>query len=115
MKFKKRLFSSQPYTTYKFWLNKPWYKKQWIPDGDERDYTVKSWLYIQHADLYLKNHSLKFLHYPAFPNDLFKDKPGFINVNTCNDGFIVVDQADDNSHPGIKSNELTAENIFKYV
>lgn len=114
--FKKRLFDPRPFTPYKVLLNKPWYKRQWLPDGTLKDYIVKSWIYMQHADLLLQHKELSFIHYPAFPDQLSHGKPDFINLTNLHmDGFVIVDKAEDNSHPGLISNTLTAEKIYRIV
>lgn len=113
LKFKKNLFGSKQYTPYKVMINKPWYAKQWIPEGDIKDYVIKSWIYIQHADLYLSNKNIKFLHYPSHPGELYQHKPDFINIsNMSTDGIVQIDLADDGAHPGIESNKSMAENIY---
>jgi hypothetical protein len=116
LKFKSRLFDNKSFTPYKILMNKPWYKKQWVPDGDLRDYIIKSWIYMNHADLLFKSNNVNYLHYPAFPKEIEEHKPNFIKISNLSlSGIIHADKALDDSHPGLESNKLTSENIFKIL
>lgn len=88
--------------------------KSWQNLMNETDYNTKSWMNINHADLFLKSKQLKYLHYPARPDDLSKNKiQNLIIDNICNDGFFIVDKGSDNLHPGVESHNITAKNIVK--
>jgi hypothetical protein len=109
----KNWLNNKTYTQLKIFLQKSRWRKLWIPDGDERDYAIRSWIYMHHASLLLKSKNLKHLHYLAIPLDLICHKPDYIEIeNLCTDGFTMVDKAADNLHPGIESNKLTAEKIL---
>lgn len=115
LEFKRSFFNFKKikFTPHKILLNKPWYKKQWLPTETLDDYIVKSWIYMHHADMYLKSKNIKFLHYPVCPTELDKLKIESIVLNNlCMDGIYSVDLADDNMHPGLKSNQLTADHIY---
>lgn len=114
--FKTRMFESKPFRQLKVWLNHPRWKKVWNPDSGEEDYAVRSWIYMHHASLFLKSKNLIHLHYPAAPHELVDHKPSYINIPELSlDGFIVVDKAEDQLHPGLESNKLTADNIYKIL
>jgi len=96
----------------------PWGKthqeRKWAEYLNEKDYAMKSWLNIHHADLYLRNKNIQYIHYPATPEEFDKNKLNFIKVNNYyNNGISVLDKAADDLHPGIQSNNHTANTIYK--
>jgi hypothetical protein len=96
----------------------PWGKthqeRKWAEYLNEKDYAMKSWFNMHHADLYLCNKNVQYIHYPATPKEFDKNKLDFIKVNNYyNDGITVLDKATDNMHPGIQSNINTADKIYK--
>jgi len=75
---------------------------------------MKSWFNIQHADLYLQKQDVHYIHYPATPEELNKNKPDFIQVeNLHSDGIVYIDKATDDMHPGVKSNQLLCDTIHR--
>jgi hypothetical protein len=70
---------------------------------------------IHHADLFLKNKNIKYIHYP-FDISEYDDYTvtGIAIDNLHKDGFMIVDRTDDH-HPAIESNRLTCENIFRIL
>jgi hypothetical protein len=87
----------------------------WIKYMNEHDYCVKTKMYMHHADLFFKNIGIKYLHYPSIPQELNDVKIDFLPIdNICNDGLFWIDKTPD-GHPGIESNRLVADNIFKLL
>jgi hypothetical protein len=98
----------------------PWsnerYAQQWVLKVTERDYCLKTWIYIQHSDLFFEKKNIKWLHYPAAPHELLEFKFNFINSDhICFDGFKIVDDAEDNKHPGLKTQQLIADKIYNQL
>ena len=95
----------------------PWsnenYVTAWVQKASERDYALKAWIYINHSDLFFEKNNIKFLHYPAAPQELLEFKFNFISSKQiCFDGFEIIDFADDNKHPGNNTQQLIADKIF---
>lgn len=89
----------------------------WQQRLNEYDYIQKSWIYVNHADLYLKSKNVKYIHYPATPEQFLNNTTLLKNIDLSNFylyGFVVVDKGLD-SHPGIESNRQTAKNIIKIL
>ena len=98
----------------------PWAKthqeRKWAEYLSEKDYAMKSWFHIHHADLYLQQQGVKYIHYPATPKELDSYRLEFINVNNYHsDGIEYVDKATDDMHPGIQSNRLLAEKMYRIL
>ena len=96
----------------------PWAKthqeRKWAEYLSEKDYAMKSWFNIQHADLHLQKQGVNYIHYPATPEELNKNKLNFIQVeNYHSDGIVYLDTATDDMHPGIKSNQLLCDSIYR--
>ena len=90
--------------------------RKWIDNMSEQDYIKKSWIYIHHAGLHLKNKNIKYIHYPAYPKELDKHKLPFLDIeNYYSDGAVYNDIALDGSHPGPESHKLMAERIFNII
>lgn len=88
---------------------------KWMEKLDDRDMATKSWIYMHHADLFLKEKNLQYIHYPAFYRQFEDCKPKFVNIyNLYKNGIQLVDKAPD-SHPGPKSNLLTANVILEIL
>ena len=89
------------------------FAKKWILSINDQDYTQRTWIYIHHADLYLKNLKVKYLHCPAYSYD---DKPDYLNIeNFYHNSIVEIDKALDNAHPGIASHEQISKKIFNYI
>lgn len=90
---------------------------EWISKFNPVDNCIKSWLYLQHADLYLKTTQVKYIHYPAFPKNLLENKPDFIKTidNFFDHGFVVIDYSNIDTHPGINSHIETAKKIYSLI
>lgn len=98
----------------------PWAKthkeRLWVEYLSEKDYAMKSWFHMHHADLHLQKQGVKYIHYPATPRELEKYKLDFINLqNYYNDGITYVDKASDDMHPGIESNKLIADKMYRIL
>lgn len=82
---------------------------------DLHDQAIKSWIYIQHADLFLKSKQIRYIHYTAIAGHLTPYKPKYISVDNMYDiGLSWTDRTEDN-HPGIESNKLTAAKIYEIL
>ena len=96
-----------------FWRKKKY--KLWEDQIDVKDFITKTWIYIHHADIVLKEKKLKYIHYPQnikeYEDYTIKDLT--IN-NLYTDGFFIIDKTED-YHPGLESNKLTADNIFRIL
>lgn len=95
-----------------------WWKdknKEWEKQVNIKDYIIKTWICIHHADLLLQSKNINYIHYPfnVSEYDDYKIKEIAID-NLYKDGFIIVDRTED-LHPAIESNKLTAENIFRIL
>jgi hypothetical protein len=98
----------------------PWAKthqeRKWAEYLSEKDYAMKSWFHMHHADLHLQTQGVKYIHYPATPSELEQHKLDFINLkNYYNNGIKYVDKATDDMHPGVESNRLVAEKMYRIL
>ena len=98
----------------------PWAKthqeRKWAEYLSEKDYAMKSWLHIHHADLHLQKQGVKYIHYPATPKELDTHKLDFIDIqNYYNSGIEYVDKATDDLHPGIESNQLLSDKMYRIL
>lgn len=98
----------------------PWAKthqeRKWAEYLSEKDYAMKSWLHIHHADLHLQKQGVKYIHYPATPNELDTHKLDFIDIqNYYNSGIEYVDKATDDLHPGVESNRLLSDKMYRIL
>lgn len=92
-------------------VGKKW-RRSWIENMNDKTFALKSWSYIHHADLYLQSKKIKYIHCPAFPGELNKYPVSYTINNFYSNGFLTIDYGSDNAHPGIKSNEKTAEILY---
>jgi hypothetical protein len=90
--------------------------KRWLMVHSDYDFTMRNWLYIHHAHIHLKNLGIETYHaFGAHDIDV-QIKPDCLNIdNITNTYFLDLDKGADNSHPGVQSNKLFAENIHKYI
>ena len=90
--------------------------RYWVLTHTDYDSNIRNWIYIQHADLYIKQFS-KVYH--LLGGDYFLDKsakPSCTNVDNFIDiEFENYDLADDNSHPGQESHKVLAEKIYNII
>jgi hypothetical protein len=108
----------KPYRQLGLWLtNKTGYVFEWLRNVKLADQAIKSWIYIQHADLYLDKKNIKYIHFPADPKELLEYKPEFINdiTNLYVDGQSYIDACVNDNHPGVNSHIETAKKIYKIL
>ena len=92
------------------------YANYWIKKINESDNSVKSWLNMHHAELYLKSKNIKFIHFPISPQELEKFKPNYINLtNYFNLGFDHIDTCINDNHPGVESHKGVANKIYRIL
>ncbi len=112
--FRDLAFTKKKWEQIGLWSKGPHLDK--ILASEEIDYTKKTWLYMQHADLYLQTQKVKYIHYPAAPKDLMKHQLDFIYINNL---FLTrtakIDNALDGQHPGPKSNKKQADEIVRIL
>jgi hypothetical protein len=114
MFFKKSFFSKYGFKQLGMWCTDRLAVK-WMTGLTDRDMTTKSWIYMHHADLFFKEKTIQYLHYPAFYREFEDYKPNFINIdNLCKSEIQLVDKVPD-GHPGLQSNLLTANVIFEIL
>lgn len=90
--------------------------RKWIDQMSEQDYAKKTWIYMHHAGLHLRNLNIKHIHYPAYPQELQEYPiPNLKIEHLCQDGAAYIDYALDGAHPGLESHKLMAERIFKIL
>lgn len=107
----------KPFRQIGLWLRgMSFISNYWIKKIDEHDCCTKSWIYMNHAELYLKSKKITYIHYPAFPKELERCKPPFVCLDYYFDhGFKTVDTCINDDHPGINSHKETALSIYKIL
>jgi hypothetical protein len=89
----------------------------WLATHNNADLTYRSWLYVQHASLFLQ--SLGITHYNLSTNmELLTTKPAFINVPVKYLQILeTVDQHGtvDSFHPNTQSHAEIAKSIIHYI
>lgn len=89
--------------------------KDWINVHSEEDLAIRSWLYFQHAELYLKDKNIEQFHFYSFTRGLRVFKPNYINVNIVDVDVNKDDLALDNLHMGPKSHIRVANSIKRVI
>lgn len=91
--------------------------KHWLSVHTKEDHHLRNWLYIQHADLYLKSIGINPVCHLFGGEYEFRDtNPDFIKVpNILDIEFENFDYGTDGSHPGPESHRLIAEKINSVV
>lgn len=89
--------------------------KKWITSVDEYDYIQRAWIYMHHADLYLKTLNIQYIHYPAHVPKIESLLSNIIIDNLHLNGQVVCDYALDGIHSGIESHKQTAIIIFNIL
>lgn len=112
-------FQKQPQAGYggtlrPFVQHGPWASgakaRQWVLEMDEYDYQQRVWLYMHHAELYLKSRGASHFHFPALPIQTCVSKPSFLDITNLHmQGMAPYDRAEDNEHPGPESQKATTE------
>ena len=80
-------------------------ERKWAEYPSEKDYAMKSWFNIQHADLHPTKTRCTLHSLSCYTEELNKNKPDFIQVeNLHSDGIVYIDKAtDDETDCKIKS------------
>ena len=87
--------------------------QQWMIDYNEKDAVIKGWMYMQHAELYLKSKNILYLSYCTDTKILKEFKPTFVTLNTLHPlKSIIIDTGLDNMHPGIESHNSIANQMY---
>lgn len=90
--------------------------KKWVEQMSERDYSMRTWIYLQHASLYLNSKGIKYIHYPAAPHELREYEFPRIHVDNLHmDGIEWIDNALDGSHPGPATHAKLTDKIFNIL
>lgn len=113
--FLKKMFNRTDHFRVSIWNNDE-VSKKWCEVHDDHDRAVRSGLYIEHADLYLKNLNLRQYHF--FAIDMFNKKPVWNHKPSTwiNRSIIPFkDTALDNMHPGKKSHSIAAKRLFNII
>jgi hypothetical protein len=113
--FFKKLFNRTDHFRVSVW-NSDDISKKWCEVHNDYDRAVRSGLYIEHADLYLR--SLNLCQYHFFALDIINKKPIWNHKPTTwiNKSIISTkDTALDNMHPGKKSHNLAAKKLFNII
>jgi len=91
----------------------------WMRVHTEHDHNVRNWIYLHHANSFLKSINVKCYHafHPTFMwEKLTTEKPSFLKLdNILEFQFNAIDVARDNSHPGVSSHIHFAKNIFNLI
>jgi hypothetical protein len=89
--------------------------KNWMLTHDLNDMGIRSWHYIQHADLYVKSRGAKCFHFVMKPSEYIKFKPDYIDIeiNPVVNGYMMleIDRAPDGHHPGPLAHEFIAKRM----
>jgi hypothetical protein len=118
--FFNKLFNKHEHTRVQVWSDNP-ETKLWVELHPEFDQAVRSGLHLHHAELYLQSLNLKQYHiYTQPPNTFryrnsfpvfFKDMKHLLDRKV----YSRSDLALDNSHPGVKSHQTTANNLYNII
>lgn len=115
-----KLFNKFEHTRVQVWSDNR-ETQLWVKLHPEFDQAVRSGLHMHHAELYLSSLNLEQYHIYTQPPNTFRCRnsfPVFFKdmVNLLDRKiFSRVDLALDKSHPGIKSHQNTADNIYKAI
>lgn len=92
--------------------------KDWINVQNEYDSIVKSWLYIDYANLYLQSKQIKSYNFAVDYDLLNKHKPKHINTTLLDakvDRYKFLDRAKDKMHPGPKAHKNISDRIKTFI
>jgi len=108
--------SEQELTRLGLWMDDK-IVSQWLSIHPETDILTRSWLYIQHAELYLKIKNIKQYHLNMEYIKMNKYKPNFVTTPVLDiNCFQLQDRSKkalDNAHPGAEFHLLLADTIAK--
>lgn len=89
--------------------------KSWIDVHTEEDLAIRSWMYFQHAELYIKSKKLKQFSFFSYTKGITIHKPRYINVNIYDVGVNKDDLALDNLHMGPNSHVRVAGSVKRVM
>jgi lysophospholipase L1-like esterase len=92
--------------------------KKWVAVHDTEDLLMRSWLYIDHANLHLNSKGVLFYNFAVDYGLLKSSKPKHINQKIYNakvDFHKFIDTAKDGIHPGPKAHKRIANNIKSFI
>jgi lysophospholipase L1-like esterase len=92
--------------------------KNWMMTHSSLDTGIRSWLYVNHANLLLKSLDIPFYNFFTNHAQLAQYKPDYIDVVSYDVGVEClrnIDKAKDNSHPGPQAHQAIADKIFEIV
>tara|TARA_B110000503_G_scaffold22121_1_gene33954 strand:- start:200 stop:874 length:675 start_codon:yes stop_codon:yes gene_type:complete len=98
--------------------------QSWLKLHNDYDLSVRTGLYIHHADIYLQSIGVKVIHFSAIHHDwyirLMKTHQYPIWIKEPRNKFYKnlfprLDLGIDNSHPGVKSQKKLADNLLKII
>jgi len=115
--FKKSLLGKDISFKVSPWLGDKNFIKKWFSVHNDYDLSVRAGLYIHHAECFLKTKGATQYHFCAH-HGLFNLMPEFSIVpETFINKKILpkIDKALDNSHPGLKSHEQAAKNLYEII
>lgn len=99
------------------WQDKP-IIKDWLNTHSEYDLVTRSWYYIHHCNLFLKDINIPCYNFAVDFKLLNKHKPPYINTTLLNcrvDLHKFLDRAKDKIHPGPKAHKNISDNIRKLI
>jgi hypothetical protein len=91
--------------------------KHWAATHDDIDLQFRSWLYIQHASLFLKSHNITYYNFTSTP-ELLDSKPNFVELDIKYPQFLeIIDQygSVDGVHPNELSHTALASEILNNI
>ena len=99
------------------WIGEKSFIKKWFSVHNDYDLSVRAGLHIHHAECFLKTKEVNQYHFCAY-REFFNTMPNFTRFP---EHFISqnilpkIDKALDKSHPGPKSHEKAAENLYEII
>ena len=118
--FLNKLFNRNDHTRVQIWYNNE-ETQLWIKLHPEFDQGVRSGLHMHHAELYLSSLNLEQYHIFTQPPNRFKYHNSFpiffkdMKHLLARKVYSRIDLALDESHPGVKSHQTTADNLYKII
>ncbi len=91
--------------------------KNWLLTHTDYDANIRNWLYIHHADSYLKLKNILVFHLFGgnYKQERFSSPQCIDLKNIVDIEFENFDFGNDNSHPGPESHKILANEIYKSV
>lgn len=91
--------------------------RHWMMAHCNDDIAVRSWLYLHHASLFLKDKGVTFFNFFTEIRELSKVKPKFLELQYHDvlSKSLKLDIAPDKLHPWVESHRETAERILEVI